>query len=82
MKSKFSWAKEGDADSKLFHRLMNARKSKNSITRIKLEDRSVVDREEEIVQAVRDLGRIKQSQEFENLVFSLDHSSTIHYSKR
>ena len=34
MKSKFTWAKEGDANTNLFHRLMNARKAKNVITRL------------------------------------------------
>ena len=33
-KSKFRWAKEGDANSKVFHKLMNARKSRNFISRL------------------------------------------------
>ena len=32
MKSKFTWAREGDANTKLFHSLLNARKAKNVIT--------------------------------------------------
>ncbi|PON53283.1 hypothetical protein TorRG33x02_305890 [Trema orientale] len=52
MKSKFTWAKEGDANTKLFHSLMNARKSKNSITRLEMDDGSFVDREEDIVKVV------------------------------
>ncbi|PON85440.1 hypothetical protein TorRG33x02_187200 [Trema orientale] len=55
MKSKFSWAKEGDTNIKLFHRLMNARNSKNFITRIELEDRSYIKREKEIVKVVTEL---------------------------
>ena len=34
MKSKFTWAKEGDANSKLFHNLMNGRRATNSITKL------------------------------------------------
>ena len=32
MKSKFKWAKEEDANIKLFHNLMNGRRAKNAIT--------------------------------------------------
>ena len=49
MKSKFTWAKEGDANTKLFHCLMNARKAKNVITKLELKDGSFVDKEEDIV---------------------------------
>ena len=52
MKSKFIWAKEGDANSKLFHSLMNARKSKNVITRLELEDGRLIDSEEDIVREI------------------------------
>ena len=52
MKSKFIWAKEGDANSKLFHSLMNARKSKNVITRLELEDGSLIDSENDIVREI------------------------------
>ena len=54
MKSKISWAKEGDANSKLFHSLMNARKAKNVITRLEVEDGRVVDEEADIVREVTD----------------------------
>ena len=37
MKNKFTWAKEGDANTKLFHLLQSARKMKNSMTKIKKE---------------------------------------------
>ena len=49
MKTKFSWAREGDANSKLFHSLMNARKAKNVITKLELDDGSIVDSEDDIV---------------------------------
>ena len=52
MKSKFTWAKEGDANSKLFHNLMNARKSKNVITRLELEDGSLIDSENDIIREI------------------------------
>ena len=52
MKSKFIWAKEGDANSKLFHSLMNARKAKNSITKLESEDGRLVESEEDIVQEI------------------------------
>ena len=52
MKSKFIWAQEGDANSKLFHSLMNARKSKNVITRLELEDGRLVDSEDGIVREI------------------------------
>lgn len=52
MKSKFTQAKEGDANSKLFHRLMNARTSKNSITRLEQEYGSFAEGEDDIVKDV------------------------------
>ena len=52
MKTKFTWAKEGDANTKLFHSLMNARKAKNVISKLELEDGSFIDREEEVVREV------------------------------
>ena len=52
MKSKFIWAKEGDAHSKRFPTIMNARKSKNVITRLELEDGRLVDSEEDIVREI------------------------------
>ena len=52
MKSKFAWAKERDANSKLFRSLMNARKSKNVIIRLELENGSLVDSEEDIVREI------------------------------
>ena len=44
MKTKVTWAKQGDANTRLFHSLLNARKSKNVITELELEDGSFVDR--------------------------------------
>ena len=54
MKSKVIWAKEGDANTKLFHRLMNARRAKNAITRLEVEDGIVVDTEADIVREITD----------------------------
>ena len=52
MKSKFSWAKEGAANTKLFHSLMNARKSKNVITKLELDDESLADAKDDIVREI------------------------------
>ena len=52
MKTKFTRAKEGDANTKLFHSLMNARKAKNVITKIELEDVRFVDQEDDIVHEI------------------------------
>ena len=49
IKSKFTQAKERDGNRKLFHSLMNARKAKNIITKLELEDGSFVYKEEDIV---------------------------------
>ena len=54
MKLKVSWAKEEDAKTKLFHRLMNARKAKNVITRLELEDGIMVNKEFDIVREITD----------------------------
>ena len=51
-KLKIQWAKEGDANSKLFHRLLNARKSKNFISKIELDSGEVLTREEDIVREI------------------------------
>ena len=48
-KLKVQWAKEGDANSRLFHRLLNARKSKNFISKIELNNGEVLTREEDVV---------------------------------
>ena len=52
MKSKFIWAKEGDANTKLFHSLMNAKKAKNVISKIELENESFTDIEEDVVREI------------------------------
>ena len=57
LKSRITWAKEGDANTKLFHRLLNARKAKNVITRLELEDGIVVDKEADIVRERTDFFR-------------------------
>ena len=51
-KLKIQWAKEGDANSRLFHNLLNARKSKNFISKIELENGKVLTTEEDIVREV------------------------------
>lgn len=51
-KAKFQWAKEGDTNTKLFHRLINARKAKNTMSKIEKEDGSLVESEEEMVEVV------------------------------
>uniref|UniRef100_A0A803P465 Reverse transcriptase domain-containing protein n=1 Tax=Cannabis sativa TaxID=3483 RepID=A0A803P465_CANSA len=52
MKSKCKWAKEGDANSRFFHNLLNARKSRNTISRIEREDGSFLEEKEEIVKEI------------------------------
>ena len=51
-KMKIRWAKQGDANSSLFHRLLNARKSKNFIFKIELDNGEVMTREEDIVREI------------------------------
>ncbi|PON51292.1 hypothetical protein PanWU01x14_217610, partial [Parasponia andersonii] len=48
-KVKIQWAKEGDAKTKLFHRMLNAQKSRNFISKIELENGEILNREEDIV---------------------------------
>ena len=45
-KLKVQWAKEGDANSKLFHSLLNARKSKNFISKIEWDNGEMLTTEE------------------------------------
>ena len=51
MKSKFTWAREGDATPNFFS-LLNARKAKNTITKLELDDGSFVDSEDDIVREI------------------------------
>ena len=51
-KLKIQWAKQGDANSSLFHRLLNTRKSKNFISKIELDNGEFVAREEDIVREI------------------------------
>ena len=53
-KLKVQWAKEGDANSRLFHKLLNARMSKNFISKIELDNGEVMMREEDIVREIVD----------------------------
>ena len=48
-KLRVQWAKEGDANSSFFHRLLNARKSKNLISKIELDNGELLSNEEDIV---------------------------------
>uniref|UniRef100_A0A803QQM3 Reverse transcriptase domain-containing protein n=1 Tax=Cannabis sativa TaxID=3483 RepID=A0A803QQM3_CANSA len=50
LKSKCKWAREGDANSRLFHNLLNARKAKNTISRIERDNGDIIDNEKEIVE--------------------------------
>ena len=51
-KSKILWVKEGDANMKLFHKMMNCTKSINTITKLESDDGSLVDDEELIVKNI------------------------------
>ena len=51
-KLKIQWAKLGDANSSLFHRLLNARKSKNFISKIELDSGEILTTEEDIVREI------------------------------
>ena len=52
MKSKFIWAKEGDANTKLFHSLMNERRAKNAILKLERTNRELITEEEEIAEEI------------------------------
>ena len=52
MKSKFTWAKEGDANSKLFHNLMNGRRARNAITKLERANGELLTENEEIAQEI------------------------------
>ena len=54
LKARVQCAKEGDANSKFFHGLLNARQSKNSVTRIEKDNGEIVDSKEEIVNEIVD----------------------------
>ena len=49
LKARVQWAKDGDANSRFFHGLLNAKKSRNFVTRIEKENGEIVDSKEEIV---------------------------------
>ena len=51
-KLKIQWTKEGDANSRLFHRLLNVRKSKNFISKIELDSWEVLTREEDVAKKI------------------------------
>ena len=51
-KLKIQWAKHGDANFGLFHRLLNARKSKNFISKMELDNGEILTREEDIVREI------------------------------
>ena len=46
MKSKFIWAKEGDANTKLFHSLMNGRRAMNAILKLERTNGELITGEE------------------------------------
>ena len=51
-KLKIQWAKEGDANFRLFHRLLNVQNSKNFISKIELDNGEVLTREEDVVREI------------------------------
>ena len=51
-KLKIQWAKEKDANSRLFHNLLDTRKSKNFISKIELDNGEVLTTEEDAVREV------------------------------
>uniref|UniRef100_A0A803PZS1 Reverse transcriptase domain-containing protein n=1 Tax=Cannabis sativa TaxID=3483 RepID=A0A803PZS1_CANSA len=81
LKSKCKWAKEGDANSRFFHNLLNARKARNVISRIEREDGSIIDKEDEIVEELigfffRNFMPLRQEgeEEVKRIVFSCEGS--------
>ena len=50
MKSKFTWAKEGDANTKLFHNLMNERRARNAITKLERTNGELICGQEDIAE--------------------------------
>ena len=46
-KLRVQWAEEGDANSRLFHRLLNARKSKNVISKVEMDNGVMLTSEED-----------------------------------
>ena len=51
-KMKIQWVKDVDVNSRLFHRLLDARKSKNFISKLELDNGEVLLREEDIVKEI------------------------------
>ena len=52
MKSKFTWAKKGDANTKLFHNLMNGRRATNAISKLERTNGEVLSGEENILEEI------------------------------
>ena len=52
MKSKFIWAKEGDANTKLFHSLMNGRRARNAIMKLERANGELITQDEEIAEEI------------------------------
>ena len=52
MKSKFTWAREGDANTKLFHNLMNGRRATNSIMKLERSNGDLITGEDDINQEI------------------------------
>ncbi|KAK9097352.1 hypothetical protein Sjap_022849 [Stephania japonica] len=53
-KMKSQWMKEGDENSKFFHRMLRARRNKSMITRLRLDDGSYNENEENIANNILD----------------------------
>ena len=52
MNSKFIWAKEGDANTKRFHSLMNRRRARNTIIKLERTNEELITNEEEITEEI------------------------------
>ena len=57
-KLKIRWAKEGDANSRLFHNLLNVRKSKNFIPKIEFDNEEVLTIEDVVREVVHFFGSL------------------------
>lgn len=52
LKCKSIWAREGDVNTTLFHRLLSARRTRNTISKLETEEGAIFDDEEEITKKI------------------------------
>ena len=52
LKCKSIWVREGDANTKLFHRLLSARRTRNTISKLEIEEGAILEDEEEIIKKI------------------------------